>query len=95
MNDIADRVCAGLRKIKRQPDALLFLDDIVDWTWDCPTLGLLFVFHTSSVVCSGWGSDEIDCPFVPMWHDDHPDALVDVKRFMSAYCEQVDNNASL
>ena len=87
MTDIENRVLAGLRRLTKAPDALLFIDDVVDWTWDSQRLGWLFVFHTSSVINAGWGGDETDCPFVPLWSDDHPAALVDVKRFMTAYCE--------
>jgi len=87
MQDCFERVCAGLRALKKGPDALLFIDDVKEWTWDLPSIALVTVFHTSSVVCAGWGSDDTDCPFVPMWYDEYPDAMLDVKRFMSAYSD--------
>ena len=83
MREIEERVAAGLRAVKREPDILLFLDDFEDWTWDTPEILGIPVFHTSSLL----PPNGLDCLFVPCWNDDYSDAAVEVKRFRDAYTE--------
>ena len=82
------RIGYGLRQMKREPDALVFVDDLMDLTWDLPTAYDIPVFHSAGFLPPGWGSSTPDCPFFPVWHTDYPEAAVECARFVKGYCEQ-------
>jgi hypothetical protein len=82
-----ERVRVGLRKTNREPDALVFVDDLLDLTWDEPTACGIRVFHGTGFLPPCHGSTEPDCPFFPVWSDDYPDALIETKRFVDGYCD--------
>lgn len=82
LDRVVQRVAAGLRATERKPTALLFVDDVEDWTWDTPTCCGLPVFHTSII------TDDSDCLFIPVWPDDYQYSIVDVDRFRKAYADE-------
>ncbi len=86
-DDMQRRIGQGLRRLKRTPDALVFVDGWLDETWDLPTAFDIPVFHTEGFTPPGCGRCVTDCPFFPVWKDDYPAAAVEVARFIDGYCD--------
>ena len=86
--DIRERVAAGLRGLKRKPDALVFVDDLVDWTWDEPTVCDIPVFHAAGFLPPSHGRTAVDCLFFPVWADDYQGIVIDTERFICGYCDE-------
>ena len=81
INKTIERVRAGLLAMSEQPDQLLFIDDLVDWTWDTATCLDLEVFHATLIAV------DPDCPFLPIWNEDQTYAAVETAKFRSAYID--------
>ena len=81
------RIGRGLRQLRRTPDALVFVDGLLDLTWDMPTAYDIPVYHSAGFIPPGCGSGVPDCPFFPVWRDDYPDAAVECARFVAGYCD--------
>lgn len=81
--NLINKVAAGLRRMKRQPDFFLFLDNY-DWTYDLNDMGGIKVLHTTGL------RDECDYsgPFVPVWFDEHSDNAINRKLFIDGYFDE-------
>ncbi len=67
--EIVERVAAGLRKMGKKPDGLLFMSYYTnggaDWVWDEETICGIPVYHTDSFLHRG----DNDCPFEPFFKE--------------------------
>jgi hypothetical protein len=83
-SDIADKVAAGLRKMNRKPDALLFFDD-EDFFYDKDKFLDIPVFRTSFLYQS-YGTENLK--FYPLFLNVHKDDIISVSQFRRGYEEQ-------
>ena len=84
MDQLIEKVAAGLRAMKNKPDAFLccFTGDL---TWDLPEILGIPVFH-SAYIDNTFTDDYV--PFIPMWNDEK-DYSADRKLFddhFTDYC---------
>lgn len=79
--NIKNKVAAGLRRMKRKPEYLLFIDSVSLWTYDHNTISGIPILHTPHLIDMFEGS----ILFIPMWSNDHSGALADRKRFIDGY----------
>lgn len=64
--EIKERIRRAISAMKKEPKALLFIEDQTEWTWDPPEILGIPVLHGVGLSCSRWGTDPEDCPFVPL-----------------------------
>lgn len=83
---LVERVVAGLQRLQRKPDALVFVDDLLDLTWDISTVCGITVFHGTGFLPPFNGKTVLNCPFFPVWNNDYLDALVETRHFVDGYC---------
>jgi hypothetical protein len=88
-NTIIEAVAAGMRAIKKEPAAFIFIDECLDWTWDQETILGIPVFHANGLQCCRWGTGVIDCPFIPVGRNDSDISNHDRVLFADAYDDQV------
>ncbi len=87
-NFVKEAVAAGLRAMSNPPDAFLFIDT-GDWTWSKPVILGLQVYHSYSLYCSTWQSNNHASMFIPIWHSEFNAQLVDRARFAEAYNDAI------
>ncbi len=83
-DELTIRVAAGLRAIKKTPEAFLFLDGWQDWTCDMPSILQIPVFHAEGLSCAQFGCNAIDCPVIPIGGEGKI-SLVDRTKFAEAF----------
>ena len=85
MNNIKEKVAAGLRAVKKTPDAFVFMGD-QDWVYDEQFILGIPVFHTLDISFISPFAD-YDCPFMPVWMLESDSHNLDIHRFITAYNE--------
>jgi hypothetical protein len=88
-NTIIEAVAAGMRAMKKEPAAFIFIDEGLDWTWDQETILGIPVFHANGLQCYRWGTGVTDCPFIPVGRNDSDISNHDRVLFADAYDDQV------
>ena len=86
---ILNAVSAGMRAMKKEPSAFVFIDEGLDWTWDYELLSGVKVFHAVGLQCSRWGTGVGDCPFVPVGRNDSEITYCDRVTCAEAYDEYI------
>ena len=83
--EIIEKVAAGLRRMEKKPDYLLFLKFHVkdETVWDNEEICGIKVIHTDEVLHS---NDEKDVPFFPCWKNEG-DYSMNTYRFRRGYEE--------
>jgi len=71
--EIIDRVAAGLRRMERKPDALIFID-MFDWVWDEKEILEVPVYHTIKEEWKDY-TEFNSIPFIPLWGGEEVDRL--------------------
>ena len=84
MDEIQEKVAAGLRNMQQPPAAFLFCDGVSDWNWDMPDIHGIPVYHVDSMIDGRWGGQSEDILFVPIWKGE-ADPGFDRKRFIAGY----------
>jgi hypothetical protein len=88
MDNIIEKVAAGLRNMKKKPDAFLFCDGQEDWTWDQIDICGIPVFHTGAMIDAKWSTSIEDVLFIPIWNKED-DYTRDRKLFIEGYNDWV------
>ena len=73
------KVAQGLRTMKKEPDAFLFIN--IEQAWDESAILGFPVFH-SAFIANPMTDDDV--PFIPLWQDES-DYTLERKRFNDGY----------
>jgi hypothetical protein len=88
MNEVKERVAAGLRNMKKAPDAFLFLDGWEGWTWDSPDILGIPVFHSTHIGDYTQDGAVYEVLFVPIWKDEHEEGQkLERQNFLNGYID--------
>lgn len=88
LRTINNNIAAGIRAMKKEPAAFLYIDDTgPDETFDLPDVLGIPVFHGRGLTCTRWGTDTEDCLFIPLGDSDSQITSHDRKVFAQAFCE--------
>lgn len=85
MNNIEERVAAGLRNMKSVPDAFIFLGG-QEWVWDKPSILGKPVFHSMDISFIT-NFSEVNCLFMPLWFSESDRHSLEVSKFINGYSE--------
>jgi len=83
-NSIIDKVARGLRALKKQPDAFLYVNNH-EPIWDEPAILEIPVFHSSFIVNT---ATDDDIPFIPLWKDES-DYILAIRTFNRGFMEEI------
>ena len=89
MDTILNRVAAGLRRMDKKPDALLFLQSEVsqDFTWDEELCCGISVYHSELVSNMRASTMATDAIFVPIFKINHERNRMEVINFNRGFDE--------
>ncbi len=87
MDDVDERIAAGLRAMRHKPTHLVFLGCLVEWTYDRPTACGLPVIHVPAGMSTRATTEPRECPFLPGWDAECVHGLLESARFVRGYCE--------
>ena len=71
MGNLKEKVASGLRYMKNRPDAFLFCDAEIDWTWDRSDICGIPVFHVEMINDHRWGNEIEDVLFIHIWREEN------------------------
>ena len=81
-----EKVAKGMRRANVEPDAFLFIDDEVEWTWDLPEILGIPVYHAPWMRSTHDGKGDF-CPWVLIFKQENPNSDYLNNKFFKGYDE--------
>jgi hypothetical protein len=90
-----ERLNKALQNTKVDPDAILFIDDIVGWADDRLFCGNIPILHCTGVRSAYFDTMLNECLVVPIWKNEgvggfDTDMLKETKRFYEGYDKEIE-----